>query len=275
MQVPLIIVNKSTVPVGTGDWVADIVRKAQPMPIPFSVVSCPEFLREGSAIVDFMQPHRTVLGSMDREGAEKVAQLHLPLRAPIVITDLRTAEMIKCPNAFLTKIIINELQHLRGLRADNNIIGWAMTNALAHSSWMPVWVMGVHSPKTSGVARPQKGPPPQLLNAVMNNDDRRPMVIDRLGGYWDLQGKRRPARPVIRPNTDDISMPLRLISLRPVRSRFQRALTRSDGYLMILIPWRKTATLVVVTEWNGQEPGFGSCSRPDAAAYHLRWTQHL
>ena len=80
---PLIIINKSTVPIGTGDWVADIIKKAQPHPIQFSVVSCPEFLREGSAIGDFMSPHRTVIGSLHRDAAEKVAQLHLALRAPI------------------------------------------------------------------------------------------------------------------------------------------------------------------------------------------------
>ena len=115
MSAPLIIINKSTVPIGTGDWVADIVTKAQPKPIPFWVVSCPEFLREGSAIGDFMNPHRTVIGSMHHDVAEKVAHLHLPLRAPIVITDLRTAEMIKyASNAFLaTKIsFMNELADL-------------------------------------------------------------------------------------------------------------------------------------------------------------------
>ncbi len=115
MTEPLSIINKSTVPIGTGDWVADIVKGAQSRPIPFSVVSCPEFLREGSAIGDFMNPHRTVIGSLHREDAEKVAQLHLPLRAPIVITDLRTAEMIKyASNAFLaTKIsFMNELADL-------------------------------------------------------------------------------------------------------------------------------------------------------------------
>ncbi|MEW6027936.1 MAG: UDP-glucose/GDP-mannose dehydrogenase family protein [Chloroflexota bacterium] len=115
MATPLIIINKSTVPIGTGDWVADIVKGAQPKPIPFSVVSCPEFLREGSAIGDFMSPHRTVIGSLDKDAANKVAHLHLPLRAPIVITDLRTAEMIKyASNAFLaTKIsFINELADL-------------------------------------------------------------------------------------------------------------------------------------------------------------------
>ena len=63
MTKPLIIINKSTVPIGTGDWVADIVRGAQKTPIDFAVVSCPEFLREGSAIGDFMSPHRNVIGT--------------------------------------------------------------------------------------------------------------------------------------------------------------------------------------------------------------------
>lgn len=107
-----IVVNKSTVPVGTGDWVDDIITRSQPEPIPFDVVSCPEFTREGSAIYDFMNPDRVVLGSHNAEAAEKVAQLHLPLRARIVVTDIRTAEMIKyASNAFLaTKIsFINEI----------------------------------------------------------------------------------------------------------------------------------------------------------------------
>lgn len=115
MDHPMIIINKSTVPVGTGDWVADIIRKHQPHPIDFAVVSCPEFLREGSALSDFMNPDRVVLGSLDREAAEKVAQLHLPLRAPIVLTDLRTAEMIKyASNAFLATRIsfINEIANI-------------------------------------------------------------------------------------------------------------------------------------------------------------------
>ncbi len=112
MDHPLIIINKSTVPVGTGDWVADIIKKHQEEPIPFWVVSNPEFLREGSAIHDFMNPDRVVLGSLHHEAAEKVAQLHLPLRTTIQITDLRTAEMIKyASNAFLATRIsfINEI----------------------------------------------------------------------------------------------------------------------------------------------------------------------
>ncbi|MCY3780606.1 MAG: UDP-glucose/GDP-mannose dehydrogenase family protein [Chloroflexi bacterium] len=112
MRKPLIVINKSTVPVGTGDWTTEIISSNQPQPVDFAVVSCPEFLREGSAIADFMQPDRTVLGSSDPAAAEKVAELYAPLDAPIVITDIRTAEMIKyASNAFLATRIsfINEI----------------------------------------------------------------------------------------------------------------------------------------------------------------------
>ena len=112
MRQPLIVINKSTVPVGTGDWTNEIISSNQPQPVDFAVVSCPEFLREGSAIADFMQPDRTVLGSSDPAAADKVAELYAPLDAPIVITDIRTAEMIKyASNAFLATRIsfINEI----------------------------------------------------------------------------------------------------------------------------------------------------------------------
>ncbi|MCK4473572.1 MAG: UDP-glucose/GDP-mannose dehydrogenase family protein, partial [Anaerolineae bacterium] len=111
MDHPMIIVNKSTVPVGTGDWVADIIREHCNGDADFAVVSNPEFLREGAAIGDFLYPDRVVLGSLNREAAEKVAQLYLPLRTTIMTTDLRTAEMIKyASNAFLATRIsfINE-----------------------------------------------------------------------------------------------------------------------------------------------------------------------
>src|SRR5436309_6415700 len=113
---PAIIMNKSTVPVGSGDVVSRIIRKNLSHPdVHFAVVSNPEFLREGSAIADFQMPDRVVLGSSDEEAARKVATLYLPLRAPIMITDLYTAEMIKyASNAFLaTKIsFINEIAQI-------------------------------------------------------------------------------------------------------------------------------------------------------------------
>lgn len=217
MSGPLIIINKSTVPVGTGDWVADIVRRNQPKPIPFSVVSCPEFLREGSAISDFMQPHRTVLGSLDREAAEKVAQLHLPLRAPIMITDLRTAEMIKyASNAFLaTKIsFINEIANIcEALGADVKevAIGMGYDQRIGrHFLDAGIGYGGSCFPKdvqALAYMAAEKGRHPQLLHAVMEiNNDRRSMAVRRLkemlGG---LQGKVVGLLGLsFKPNTDDM-----------------------------------------------------------------------
>lgn len=217
MREPLILVNKSTVPVGTGDWVAEIVRQHQPQPVPFSVVSCPEFLREGSAISDFMQPHRTVLGSLDAEAAEKVAQLHLPLRAPIVITDLRTAEMIKyASNAFLaTKIsFINEIANIcealgadvkevaAGMGYDKRIGPLFLDAGLGYGgSCFPKDV------KALAYMAAEKGRHPQLLNAVMEiNSDRRPMAVKRVEDM--LGGIKEKSVGLLglsfKPNTDDM-----------------------------------------------------------------------
>jgi UDPglucose 6-dehydrogenase len=217
MTSPLIIINKSTVPVGTGDWVADIIRSHQKNPIPFAVVSCPEFLREGSAITDFMQPHRTVLGSLDREAAEKVAQLHLALRAPIVITDLRTAEMIKyASNAFLaTKIsFINEIANICealgadvkevavGMGYDKRIGPLFLDAGLGYGgSCFPKDV------KALAYMAAEKGRHPQLLHAVMDiNDDRRPMAINRLKEMLgSINGKVIGLLGLsFKPNTDDM-----------------------------------------------------------------------
>ncbi|GAB4469392.1 MAG: UDP-glucose/GDP-mannose dehydrogenase family protein [Anaerolineales bacterium] len=217
MTHPLIVVNKSTVPVGTGDWTADIIRKHQKEPIPFSVVSCPEFLREGSAIGDFMQPYRTVLGSTDREAAEKVAQLHLPLRAPIMITDLRTAEMIKyASNAFLaTKIsFINEIANICealgadvkevavGMGYDKRIGPMFLDAGLGYGgSCFPKDV------KALAYMAEEKGRHPQLLRAVMEiNDDRRRLAIKRLRELvGDLHGTTIGLLGLsFKPNTDDM-----------------------------------------------------------------------
>jgi UDPglucose 6-dehydrogenase len=217
MTRPLVIVNKSTVPVGTGDWVADILRSTQPKPIPFAVVSCPEFLREGSAIADFMNPARTVLGSLDADAAEKVAQLHLPLRAPIVITDLRTAEMIKyASNAFLaTKIsFINEIANIcEALGADikevasgmgyDPRIGRAFLEAgLGYGgSCFPKDVLAL------AYMAAEKGRHPQLLQAVMDiNADSRRRIVERAQELLGtLRGKTVGLLGLtFKPNTDDL-----------------------------------------------------------------------
>lgn len=112
---PKVVVNKSTVPVETGDLVASIVREHRRESHEVSVVSNPEFLREGSAIADFMLPDRIVLGLSDEQSEVFMRELYAPLKAPIIVTDVRTAEMIKyTANAFLaTKIsFINEIAQI-------------------------------------------------------------------------------------------------------------------------------------------------------------------
>jgi UDPglucose 6-dehydrogenase len=102
---PAIIVNKSTVPLDTGDLVAAIVRDAR-LSRRAIVASNPEFLREGSAVRDFFHPDRIVIGCDDAAAEWFLRELYAPLNRPIVVTDIRTAEMIKyVANAFLaTKI---------------------------------------------------------------------------------------------------------------------------------------------------------------------------
>ena len=273
----LIIINKSTVPVGTGDWVADIVKGAMPKPIDFKVVSCPEFLREGSAIVDFMNPHRTVLGSMHREAAEKVAQLYLPLRAPIVLTDLRTAEMIKyASNAFLaTKIsFINEISDIcevlgadvievtAGMGYDKRIgpnfldagLGWG-------GSCFPKDILAL------AFMAEEKGLNPKILNTVMdvNYGRRKDAVrhIEKMTG--GVKGKTIGLLGLaFKPNTDDmrdapsidiakdlIAAGANVRGYDPVAVEFAQALIPSvemfdDPYTMA----KDCDALMVITEWN-------------------------
>ncbi len=110
-----IIVNKSTVPIGMGDVVTQIIIKNSSKEVLFDVVSNPEFLREGSAVTDLLRPERVVIGATRRSAAQKVAEIYKSLHCPILITDLKSAEMIKyASNAFLaTKIsFINEIANL-------------------------------------------------------------------------------------------------------------------------------------------------------------------
>ena len=99
---PVTIINKSTVPVGTGSWIRKQVSQGDPSGHQIEIVSCPEFLSEGSAIQNFMHPDRIVLGCLSEVAADKVALLFRPLDTEIFITDLETAEMIKyASNAYL------------------------------------------------------------------------------------------------------------------------------------------------------------------------------
>jgi UDPglucose 6-dehydrogenase len=275
---PIIVVNKSTVPVGTGDWVADIIKKRRGgRELEFSVVSNPEFLREGSAINDFMCPDRVVLGSTNRNAANQIAQLYLTLRCPIVVTDLRTAEMIKyASNAFLaTKIsFINEIANMceelgadvvevsRGMGLDKRIgpnfldagLGWGGScfpkdvKALAHMAVI-------------------NGTQPQLLQAVMdiNRIMRRRVIVKLRKTLGRLDEKVIGVLGLsFKPNTDDVrdSPALEMIHLMQnegaiIRAYDPQAIETAEKLLKRVTLCKNSYevaegadALVLATDWN-------------------------
>ena len=280
-----IIINKSTVPVGSGDVVSRIIRKNLVRPeIPFAVVSNPEFLREGSAVQDFQNPDRVVLGSSDHDAACQVATLYLPLRAPTVITDLYTAEMIKyASNAFLaTKIsFINEIAQIcERLGADvkevaagmgyDKRIGRAFLDAgLGYGgSCFPKDVRAL------AYMADEAGLHPQLLHAVMDiNHDQRRLIVTKL---TSILGSLRGCTIGVlglafKPNTDDMREAASVDIIRwvtsqgaevrvydPVAIHTGRETLEREGIRMDAITFCQNAyevaegtdALVIITEWN-------------------------
>ncbi len=278
-----IIVNKSTMPVGSGDLVSAIIHEhLVNTSLKVSVVSNPEFLREGSAVQDFLQPDRVVLGSTDRAAADKVAQLYHPVRAPIVITDLYTAEMIKyASNAFLaTKIsFINEMARIcdrlgadvkevaAGMGYDKRIGRAFLDAGLGYGgSCFPKDVKALaHMAGEAGLH-------PQLLDAVMKiNDDQRHVVIDKLeqehGGPGSLEGKTFAVLGLaFKDNTDDMREAPSILIIRwlleaganvrafdPVATETARQVLPGAGLTFCEDEYeaaRGTHGILVITEWK-------------------------
>jgi UDPglucose 6-dehydrogenase len=217
-QEPLIIINKSTVPIGTGDLVGKLIREECPPEFQFAVVSNPEFLREGQALFDFLHPDRVVLGSENRRAAERVKELYEALDAPIMVTDIRTAEMIKyASNAILATYIsfINEIAFIceslgadvkevvQGMGYDKRINPQFLNAGVGFGgSCFPKDVKALARMAENGHARPQ------LLNAVLDiNKDARRLFVEKVqrivGG--ELKGKRIGVLGLsFKPDTDDM-----------------------------------------------------------------------
>jgi UDPglucose 6-dehydrogenase len=277
MDGPLVVVNKSTVPPLTGDMVSRVLLKANPKH-PAAVVSNPEFLREGSAIQDFMHPDRVVVGSHDREAAEKVARLYAALDAPILITpNIYTAEMVKyASNAFLaTKIsFINEIARIservgadaklvaEGMGLDERIGPRFLEAGIGYGgSCLPKDVVAL-----AAVAE-RFDYHPELLNAVMDiNNDQRMLVIDKLREILD----ELPGRVIgllglaFKPNTDDmreapsLDIAKVLIAAGASVRAYDPAAVERARMLVPDVEYLKDAyevadgadALVLITEWN-------------------------
>ena len=222
METPAVIVTKSTVPVGTGDEVERIIRE-HGKGIDFSVVSNPEFLREGAAIGDFKRPDRIVVGAEDDFGREVMTEVYRPLflnSSPIMFTNRRTSELTKyAANAFLaTKItFINEMADLcekvganvqdvsRGIGLDNRIgAKFLHTGPGYGGSCFPKDTLALL--KTAE----DFDSPVRIVESVVKVNDQRKRamgrkVIDALGGAAQARGKRVALLGLtFKPNTDDM-----------------------------------------------------------------------
>lgn len=217
-----VIVTKSTVPVGTGDEVERIIRDTGTDQT-FSVVSNPEFLREGAAIGDFKRPDRIVIGAEDEFGREVMREVYRPLflnESPILFTSRRSSELIKyAANAFLaTKItFINEMADLcekvganvqdvsRGIGMDNRI-----GSKFLHAG--PGYGGSCFPKDTLALLKTAEDydSPTRIVEAVVKTNESRKRamgrkVLDALGGADKARGKKAALLGLtFKPNTDDM-----------------------------------------------------------------------
>ncbi len=271
-----VIVNKSTVPVGMGDIVTKILVEEGVNPKSFSVVSNPEFLREGSAVADFLHPDRIVIGAQDNRAVNIISELYRPLNAHILFTSVKSAELIKyASNAFLAAKIsfINEIANIcECVGSDVNEvadavgldkrIGRAFLNA--GIGWG-----GSCFPKDlkalSHLAR-QHGYEPQILDAVSAVNK---LQIEHFAGKIEKTLKSLSGKTIgvlglaFKPETDDLrdAPALKLINFLvqqkakvkvydPVVIKYRKL--HIDGATIVSDPYKAcsgSSALVVVTEW--------------------------
>ncbi|PZR59034.1 MAG: UDP-glucose 6-dehydrogenase [Candidatus Meridianibacter frigidus] len=276
---PKLVVNKSTVPVETGDLVATLINEYRAKDFPVEVVSNPEFVREGSAIADFMSPDRIVLGCSSEKAAETMRHLYAPLDVPVILTDVRTAEMIKyTANAFLaTKIsFINEIaticervgadvrEVVRGAGSDHRIGTVFFQPGLGFGgSCFPKDVTALHRIAQS------RGVTPRLLAAVLEvNDFQLHYSFGKIADHFsgELAGRRIGFLGLaFKPNTDDVreSPALALAELLSAAGAVvqahdpiarENATAKTGASLHYAADPYEAATgadaIVVATEWN-------------------------
>ena len=275
-----VVVTKSTVPVGTAERIRKLITANQATPYNFDVASNPEFLREGSAIEDFMRPDRVVIGAESPQGIAIMKDLYRPLyliETPVVITDVPTAEMIKyASNVFLaTKIsFINEMANLCELvKADVQTVARAMGldkrigSKFLHAG--PGYGGSCFGKDTAALARigEDSGYEMKLASTTKRiNEQQRGRMVDKiretLGG---IQGKTIGLLGLsFKPNTDDLrDSPALMIAEHvmkeggSVRAYDPEGLKESMAALPEMIGCedaydvaKGADALVLVTEWN-------------------------
>ena len=215
-----VIATKSTVPVGTGAWLRDEVARQLTRPVDFDVVSNPEFLREGSAVSDFLRPDRIVIGTGSERAAAIMREIYRPLyliETPIVVTDIESAEMIKyASNAFLAVKIgfMNEIANLCDrVGADVHIVAKGMGldkrigNKFLHPG--PGYGGSCFPKDTRALAAlgASRDTPQRIVQAAIDvNATQRQLIVDKIDRALDgMKGKKVAVLGLaFKPNTDDV-----------------------------------------------------------------------
>ena len=275
-----VVVTKSTVPVGTGDEIARIIRSRRP-DAEFDIVSNPEFLREGAAISDFMRPDRVVVGVESERAKKLMAELYRPLfliETPVVFTSIKTAELIKyAANTFLaTKItFINEIADIcerTGADVHDVAKGIGLDGRIGNKFLHPgPGYGGSCFPKDTlafvRIAR-ECGAPSHIVEAVVKiNEKRKVQMAQKIIVAMDgtVANKRIAVLGVaFKPNTDDVrdSASLTIIpALQQEGASIYAYDPEAMGEAEQLLPdvnWCQSAyaamegadVLVILTEWN-------------------------
>ena len=272
-----IVVNKSTVPVGTGNLVADILRQHAPPGAQFDVCSNPEFLREGSAIEDTLAPDRIVIGVSNHEVAQKLLELYSPLERPLIVTDVATAEMIKyASNSFLAAKVsfinaIADICELVGADVSTVAHGMGADRRIGHEFLQPgLGYGGSCFPKDADSlisAAAARGYDFALLRAVQQvNDARVGRLVERMvEAMGDLEGKTVGVLGLaFKPNTDDLRESKAVGLVRALLERgaavraFDPAAMDKCAALLPQVHYAESVyeaargchALVVATDWN-------------------------
>jgi UDPglucose 6-dehydrogenase len=272
-----LVVVKSTVPVGSGSIVRTILEENCRPERAFEVASCPEFLREGSAVADCLRPDRVVIGCSDPETVAPLVRLYAPLERPLLFMDVNSAELVKyAANSFLAMRIsfVNSIadlceemdadigQVIKGISADTRIGGHYLSPGLGYG--------GSCFPKdTAALASfsAEAGCPFTIIEAVMEvNRQRIPRFIGRLHNVLgDLKGREIAVLGLsFKPDTEDVreSRSLELVqallaegarvrAYDPVAVPAARRVVRDVRYCSNAYEAADGAdALVIATEWN-------------------------
>jgi UDPglucose 6-dehydrogenase len=214
-----LIIQKSTVPIATGDWVESTVRMFKKKHAKFDIASNPEFLREGSAIDDFMHPDRIIIGVEDKRARELLSKIYRPIKARIVFTNVKSAELIKhASNSFLAMKIsfINSLSRVcdaSGADIDKVSEGLGMDKRIGKDFLKAsLGYGGFCFPKDLAAfinICERLGYNPELLKATVKvNEQQKAFFFRKIKkALWNISGKRIAVLGLsFKPNTDDIRL---------------------------------------------------------------------